>query len=214
MAATLSPAPAFLQSPSPAATKLRPALVETQLRTYEVQSAAGKACLIGVLVPGTLRLTRKHFRRAQRGLRIQRLATGAPDVPVERERYTDAAWQAMQDAPEIASKSQSQYVETEHVFLACLEQPISTTGGLCARILEKLGIKKQAASDRVLDPWISISLEDLEGHVISMLFKSVQWCLTKNVRSCHFCLKILKLCLRNGAANSPRLVGVLGIGVS
>ena len=77
----------------------------------------------------------------------------ATDVPVDRERYTDAAWQAMQDAPQIAQRSQSQYVEPEHVFLACLEQQVSTTGGLCARILEKVGITQQAAKDRVMDPW-------------------------------------------------------------
>jgi hypothetical protein len=38
-------------------------------------------------------------------------------------------------------------------FLACLEQQVSTTGGLCARILEKVGITQQAAKDRVMEPW-------------------------------------------------------------
>lgn len=83
---------------------------------------------------------------------MPRLATAAADVPVDRERYTDAAWQAMQAGPEVAQRAESQYVEPEHVFLACLEQQVTTTGGLCARILEKVGIKKQAAVDRIVEP--------------------------------------------------------------
>ena len=84
--------------------------------------------------------------------RVPRRATAAPDVPVDRERYTDAAWQAMQAGPEFAQRAESQYVEPEHVFLACLEQQVTTTGGLCARILEKVGIKKQAAVERIVEP--------------------------------------------------------------
>lgn len=57
----------------------------------------------------------------------------------------------MQDAPGFAQKCQSQYVEPEHVFLAALEQPISTTGGLAARILDKLGIQKPVAVTRIME---------------------------------------------------------------
>eukprot|EP00913_Durusdinium_trenchii_P020895 g19633.t1 len=96
---------------------------------------------------------RKPNRRTyhHKSHKIQRCAAATDSVPVDRERYTDAAWQAMQDAPQIAEQCQSQYVEPEHVFLACLDQQVSTTGGLCARILEKVGIAKQAAKDRIMD---------------------------------------------------------------
>ena len=60
----------------------------------------------------------------------------------------------MQDAPGFAQKCQSQYVEPEHVFLAALEQPISTTGGLAARILDKLGIQKPVAVTRIMEAFL------------------------------------------------------------
>jgi len=167
MGAALSQ-PAFVSSPLPspavaASSRAVPTVPGSQGRygsgSFSSQALAG-ACLASA-VPVSLRLTRSSRRwKKQKGRvqslhassRVQRLAA-ATDVPVDRERYTDAAWQAMQDAPQIAQRSQSQYVEPEHVFLACLEQQVSTTGGLCARILEKVGITQQAAKDRVMEPW-------------------------------------------------------------
>lgn len=168
MGAALSQ-PAFVSSPLPspavaASSRAVPTVPGSQGRygsgSFSSQALAG-ACLASA-VPVSLRLTRSSRRwKKQKGRvqslhassRVQRLAA-ATDVPVDRERYTDAAWQAMQDAPQIAQRSQSQYVEPEHVFLACLEQQVSTTGGLCARILEKVGITQQAAKDRVME-WSS-----------------------------------------------------------
>ena len=110
------------------------------------------ACLAAI--PAAAKIAgARHPARCRHLRRVARRATASPDsVPTERERYTDAAWQAMQDAPSFAEKCQSQYVEPEHVFLAALEQPVSTTGGLAARILEKLGIQKQVAVSRVTEP--------------------------------------------------------------
>ncbi|OLQ14715.1 Chaperone protein ClpB [Symbiodinium microadriaticum] len=99
-------------------------------------------------VAGARRARGRHLRRVV----CRATANDSSDrVPTERERYTDAAWQAMQDAPGFAQKCQSQYVEPEHVFLAALEQPISTTGGLAARILDKLGIQKPVAVTRIME---------------------------------------------------------------
>lgn len=60
----------------------------------------------------------------------------------------------MEDAPKFATAVGSQYVESEHVFQAMLDQTISTTGGLCRRILEKAGVKANAASAKV-EEWSS-----------------------------------------------------------
>lgn len=62
------------------------------------------------------------------------------DIPKDRDRYTDAAWTAMEDAPNFAGRCSSQYVESEHVFLAVIEANPSASGGLAARILEKAGV--------------------------------------------------------------------------
>ena len=124
-----------------------------------------------------LALASSRGRRAFRRSRLTRPATAASDadrVPVDRERYTDAAWQAMQDAPQLAQRMESQYVEPEHVFLACLEQPISTTGGLAARILEKVGIQKQTASDKIMEPW------QFKSAVMSLALGSLPALLTAN----------------------------------
>ncbi|CAK9062941.1 unnamed protein product [Durusdinium trenchii] len=153
MGAVALQAPAFVLSPSTTAIPRRPASAEAQLWGASGACPAAQACLIGALFPGALRLARKPNRRTyhHKSHKIQRCAAATDSVPVDRERYTDAAWQAMQDAPQIAEQCQSQYVEPEHVFLACLDQQVSTTGGLCARILEKVGIAKQAAKDRIMD---------------------------------------------------------------
>jgi len=60
----------------------------------------------------------------------------------------------MEDAPAFAEKAVSQYVESEHVFLALLAQPVSSTGGLCARVLSKANIKKEDAEAKVND-WVN-----------------------------------------------------------
>ena len=156
--------PAFVSSSlplSPAAAastqRANPAVAPTVSGGQFASPALAGVCLAST-VPVSLRLTRsrRRWRKIQTGRvqlsRVQRLAA-TTDVPVDRERYTDAAWQAMQDAPQIAQRCQSQYVEPEHVFLACLEQQVSTTGGLCARILEKVGITQQVAKDKVMEPW-------------------------------------------------------------
>lgn len=49
----------------------------------------------------------------------------------------------------MAGKCGSQYVESEHVFLALLEQTISSTGGLCRRILAKAGVNTEEVSAKV-----------------------------------------------------------------
>eukprot|EP00438_Fugacium_kawagutii_P024408 Skav222371 [mRNA] locus=scaffold2692:194512:199164:+ [translate_table: standard] len=142
----LSPA-ASSQGASPA--------IDRRAHASQPSHALAGACLASA-GSVSLRLARSgRWKKPRgRGHQVLRLAA-ATDVPVDRERYTDAAWQAMQDGPQIAQRCQSQYVEPEHVFLACLEQQVSTTGGLCARILEKVGITQQAAKDRVMEPWNS-----------------------------------------------------------
>lgn len=146
----LSPAAASSQGASPAIDLGR-------AHTSQPSHALAAACLASA-GSVSLRLTRAGRWKKPRGRvhQVLRLAA-ATDVPVDRERYTDAAWQAMQDGPQIAQRCQSQYVEPEHVFLACLEQQVSTTGGLCARILEKVGITQQVAKDRVMEPWNKVN---------------------------------------------------------
>eukprot|EP00931_Biecheleriopsis_adriatica_P004604 TRINITY_DN106247_c0_g1_i1.p1 TRINITY_DN106247_c0_g1~~TRINITY_DN106247_c0_g1_i1.p1 ORF type:complete len:985 (-),score=255.33 TRINITY_DN106247_c0_g1_i1:153-3026(-) len=108
--------------------------------------ASAMLVIAGGITSASMHASRRHRCRPSR---VLVRAAAASDVPSERERYTDAAWQAMQDAPKIAETIQSQSVEPEHVFLACLQQPISTTGGLCARILEKAGISQQDANSKI-----------------------------------------------------------------
>ena len=180
---------AFVSSPPQVAraSPSLPAATGGTRGTHASPALAASACLASA-VPISLRLGRKTGRRTK-GYRVQRLAAAAADVPVDRERYTDAAWQAMQDAPQIAQRCQSQYVDPEHVFLACLEQQISTTGGLCARILEKVGISQQVAKDRVTEPWSHrahllldaaivldlLMLSDVCTVCILKIFKSIPW---------------------------------------
>lgn len=81
-------------------------------------------------------------------------ATAAPPddgVPRERDNYTDAAWDGMEKAPVEAELSGSQFVESEHCFLALLKQPVSTTGGLCARILQQAGANPKDVEAKVVE---------------------------------------------------------------
>lgn len=83
-------------------------------------------------------------------------AAGADDfggVPRDREQYTDAAWQVMTEASNVAQRCQSQYVESEHAFLAMLEQSVSATGALGTRILQKAGVKTEDAVAKA-NAWI------------------------------------------------------------
>lgn len=87
--------------------------------------------------------------------RIRLAAATAQDaddgVPRERERYTDAAWGVMTEASTVAGSMGSQYVESEHIFLSMLDQSISTTGGLCPRILNACDVKAEDARAKVKD---------------------------------------------------------------
>lgn len=48
---------------------------------------------------------------------------GSPDgIPLSPELYTEAGWKAVQSAVENARQLQSQFIETEHVFLSLLEE--------------------------------------------------------------------------------------------
>ena len=123
------------------------------------------ACLA---VPAAKVAGARHARSRRRVARLA-AASASSDVPTERERYTDAAWQAMQDAPGFAQQCQSQYVEPEHVFLAALEQPVSTTGGLAARILEKLGVQKPVAVSRIMEPLQRFSTVTLSSQLRAIL---------------------------------------------
>eukprot|EP00403_Amphidinium_massartii_P014119 CAMPEP_0178417124 /NCGR_PEP_ID=MMETSP0689_2-20121128/24415_1 /TAXON_ID=160604 /ORGANISM="Amphidinium massartii, Strain CS-259" /LENGTH=914 /DNA_ID=CAMNT_0020038485 /DNA_START=77 /DNA_END=2822 /DNA_ORIENTATION=- len=114
------------------------------LAILEAETVAGSSAVLVGAVGATLRP-----RRLPR--HVARFATSVDggDVPRDRERYTDAAWKAMEDAPTIAQRFDSQMVETEHVFMALLEQPVTGSGGLTSRILEKAGVKQEDAIAKV-----------------------------------------------------------------
>eukprot|EP00884_Botryococcus_braunii_P017670 jgi/Botrbrau1/4587/Bobra.60_2s0073.1 len=54
---------------------------------------------------------------------------------INMKDYTEKAWQAIVQSPELARESQNQIVETEHLMKALLEQP----NGLARRIISKAG---------------------------------------------------------------------------
>lgn len=90
------------------------------------------------------------------------VSADADDIPRERERYTDAAWLVMQEAAGVAKKCESQFVESEHAFIAMLEQGKAPKDSLCPRILEKVGVKLQDAIAKAQDwsdkqPKVSVS---------------------------------------------------------
>lgn len=107
------------------------------------------------VVRGWQRTTPERQQRTRSRITVKAAtASGMEDnVPVERERYTDAAWKALEEGPKVAQQYQSQYVQPEHIFLALLEQSISTTGGLCQRILQKAGVQPATAKAKV-QGWI------------------------------------------------------------
>jgi ATP-dependent Clp protease ATP-binding subunit ClpB len=49
--------------------------------------------------------------------------------------FTEKAWEAIVNSPELAKKSMQQIVETEHLLKSLLEQP----NGLARRIVQKAG---------------------------------------------------------------------------
>jgi ATP-dependent Clp protease ATP-binding subunit ClpA len=54
---------------------------------------------------------------------------------INMKDYTEKAWQAIVQSPELAREAQNQIVETEHLMKALLEQP----NGLARRIISKAG---------------------------------------------------------------------------
>eukprot|EP00929_Paragymnodinium_shiwhaense_P026811 TRINITY_DN15860_c0_g1_i1.p1 TRINITY_DN15860_c0_g1~~TRINITY_DN15860_c0_g1_i1.p1 ORF type:complete len:1041 (-),score=317.78 TRINITY_DN15860_c0_g1_i1:107-3142(-) len=127
--------------------------------SFSSTTSSSKVALPGSVALSTavmgLAINGRRWRRkvdAKRHHRLVLRATAADDIdgiPREREKYTDAAWSAMEEAPQVAVRLQSQSVESEHVLLALLEQQVSVTGGLAARIFEKCGLTTQAVKDKI-----------------------------------------------------------------
>ncbi len=66
--------------------------------------------------------------------------------PTNPNQFTEKAYQAIANSVDIARQAQSQYVESEHLFKALLEQD-----GLATSILHKLGVNVAQVRDRVDD---------------------------------------------------------------
>lgn len=64
---------------------------------------------------------------------------------ITQNEFTEKAWQAIVAAPEIATQSSQQIVETEHLLKALLEQP----NGLARRIVAKAGGDPSRLLDKV-----------------------------------------------------------------
>jgi len=64
--------------------------------------------------------------------------------PIRPDLFTEAAWQVIQVAVAKAQQLQSAFVETEHMFLAMMDQP-----GPASRIIEKAGVKTGDVMARV-----------------------------------------------------------------
>jgi ATP-dependent Clp protease ATP-binding subunit ClpB len=71
-------------------------------------------------------------------------SSGAGGRRITQNEFTEKAWQAVVAAPEVATASSQQVVETEHLLKALLEQPnglarrvVSKAGGDPTRLLEK-----------------------------------------------------------------------------
>jgi len=108
-----------------------------------------KRVAAGAAFVGAVGTALKQHRLPRHIARSATSTEASADVPRDRERYTDAAWKAMEDAPIVAARYNSQMVETEHVFLALLEQPVSGTTGLASRILQKVGVNVVDATEKV-----------------------------------------------------------------
>jgi len=104
-----------------------------------------------VRINGKMGRSARHTNTMRRAAAPASAANNDGDIPRERDRYTDAAWAAMEEASKVAERLQSQYVEAEHAFVAMLEQSVSTTGALCPRILNKAGIQTEDATKKMYE---------------------------------------------------------------
>ena len=68
------------------------------------------------------RLPRSSGAKARKVVRQYADPAAPNEVPLQPELYTEAAWKVVQAAVQHAATCQSQFVETEHLFLALLDQ--------------------------------------------------------------------------------------------
>merc|ERR1712164_150727 len=104
---------------------------------------------------GLLATTRRRRRRTSREQKlgtcgrnaiITRAASdgGEPQKKISQSEFTERAWEAIVAAPENAQKASQQIVETEHLFLALLEQQ----EGFSGKILKHLGLDMKTVIDK------------------------------------------------------------------
>ena len=67
-----------------------------------------------------------------------------PQKKISQSEFTERAWEAIVAAPENAQKASQQIVETEHLFLALLEQ----REGFSGKILKHLGVDMKTVIDK------------------------------------------------------------------
>jgi len=66
---------------------------------------------------------------------------------ISEEEFTEKAWEALANAPNVAKEASSQIVETEHLMKSLLDQ----TDGLVPRVLEKMAVEKAIFSRSLED---------------------------------------------------------------
>eukprot|EP00931_Biecheleriopsis_adriatica_P006581 TRINITY_DN107969_c0_g1_i1.p1 TRINITY_DN107969_c0_g1~~TRINITY_DN107969_c0_g1_i1.p1 ORF type:complete len:988 (+),score=256.26 TRINITY_DN107969_c0_g1_i1:57-2966(+) len=136
---------------TPRADSLQASLPMPAGRSLAIPVAAA-AMTAGALAAGRQQRSGKQARRQK--ARPSKIvghyadSTSAYGLPLQPELYTEAAWKIIQATPSTAASFQSQFVESEHVFLTLIEQSAPGTGPV-SRILEKTGVKAADACQKV-----------------------------------------------------------------
>jgi ATP-dependent Clp protease ATP-binding subunit ClpB len=117
-------------------------------RPYTSLAAASSVAASPLLLNSGIS-TRRHARGSTVAVRAAASdasggAGGSGGRRITQNEFTEKAWQAVVAAPEVATASSQQVVETEHLLKALLEQPnglarrvVSKAGGDPTRLLEK-----------------------------------------------------------------------------
>eukprot|EP00930_Biecheleria_cincta_P024042 TRINITY_DN17266_c0_g1_i1.p1 TRINITY_DN17266_c0_g1~~TRINITY_DN17266_c0_g1_i1.p1 ORF type:complete len:963 (-),score=230.48 TRINITY_DN17266_c0_g1_i1:219-3107(-) len=121
--------------------------VPSNLQAWPLLTATG----VAVAASGRRSRWRTDVRKKAEPAKIQmHYADSTPDHQdiLRPDLYTEGAWDIISRSVQLAVKLNSQFVETEHVFLAML-QPSATPDAIAARILDRAGIIPTDAADKV-----------------------------------------------------------------
>jgi len=112
------------------------------------------------------------IRAPHQRLSVRAQASGG-GKKISQGEFTEKAWQAIVNAPELAKVSQQQIVETEHLLKSMLEQP----NGLARRILSKAGVEPSRLLEQT-DAYIK-QQPRVSGDVGAILGRNLEAVVTK-----------------------------------